>query len=48
LERIKLGTYYQLKAVDDFGFSPLRKLPILAKFAWSFILEFKNRIFTTK
>jgi glycosyltransferase involved in cell wall biosynthesis len=48
LERVKLGTYYQLKAVDDFGFSPLRKLPILAKFAWSFILEFKNRIFTTK
>jgi glycosyltransferase involved in cell wall biosynthesis len=44
LERAKLSTKYQLKAVDDFNFSPLYKIPILAKYFWSVFLEIKNKL----
>ena len=45
IQRSWLNTKYQMKAVNQFHFSPFLHIGIFSKFLWTIILEVKNIIF---
>lgn len=44
LERTRMSARYQLKAIDQFGFSPFLKIEIIAKLWYRALLELKYRL----